>query len=876
MGNCGIRSVRSAIVAVTLMVAIFCGSSLYAQLVSDDFDSYAAGSLIAGQGAWDTWDQDPNVDAEVSNNIASSLPNSLELQPFDDIVRLFSGINTGVFVFTSNVLIPAGQSGTYYFILLNTYAHNGPKNWSVQIAMSDASGMVSDAGGSSAPTATSTPVPIIYNAWAEVRVEIDFIANTYNAFYNGQPVMVGNTWAGAGGQPQLECLDLYNDGGGTFYYDDVVVDCSGGCGGCLPFDTMDCTIDCVTNNVDLNWSTFQPGGYAGGIDVVRNGTVIASLLGNETSYSDVGAPAGLLNYEIVGDCGTMQIWTAACSLACTGACPPASPGDECCDAQPAVLGVNTIDTTLLSDSPDSIAGSLCTGTFLGDFTADGWLTYTALSNGFLEVSSCAGGVDTDILVYTGDCATKVDVGCIGDNCGVAGEVTIPVTAGTEYTIRVGLWSPAVALGLVDIEITELCEIGLGALSSALDCNAGDVTLSWTPGNFDSFDVARDGVTIATGLPAGTASYLDPGLVAGAYAYDVIGNCVALGTSDSASIAVTVDSGFGVSDLILRGETATGDTDSVAALEAALIANGLAPIILDGGPEAIACLDDSALERVWYMGGTFPDQRALTAADGVALVALQALGKGIYVESGDTWGFNAPTAFNDIDGIADGIADGDDSFTGMNGADSGFGLDTSDLMGIAYAQDQRGPGENDWTDQLILSATDTLGPNSATIWSEGTGLYDTGVFYSVSSGGNVISKSWEFGGFALDPLDPLASDAARADLASRYLAAYGSTPVTEAFQRADCNADSLINIGDAIFGLGALFPPSGGSPNVPQCDDACDANDDGLVNIGDMITILGSLFPPAGAPPTVIPPPFGACGADPTADGLDCATNTNPC
>lgn len=86
-----------------------------------------------------------------------------------------------------------------------------------------------------------------------------------------------------------------------------------------------------------------------------------------------------------------------------------------------------------------------------------------------------------------------------------------------------------------------------------------------------------------------------------------------------------------------------------------------------------------------------------------------------------------------------------------------------------------------------------------------------------------------------------------------------------FARGDCNADGGMDIGDPITVLGFLFPV-GGSSTTPGCADACDGNDDGLLDIADAIRILGALFS-AGAPP---PAPFPGCGADPSADALDCA------
>lgn len=89
-----------------------------------------------------------------------------------------------------------------------------------------------------------------------------------------------------------------------------------------------------------------------------------------------------------------------------------------------------------------------------------------------------------------------------------------------------------------------------------------------------------------------------------------------------------------------------------------------------------------------------------------------------------------------------------------------------------------------------------------------------------------------------------------------------------FRRGDCNSDGATNIADAVYLLGNLFPPVGGTPNVLACVDACDGNDDGGVNIADAVTILGALF---GMPSVPLPAPYPGCGTDPTSDSLDCAT-----
>jgi len=93
------------------------------------------------------------------------------------------------------------------------------------------------------------------------------------------------------------------------------------------------------------------------------------------------------------------------------------------------------------------------------------------------------------------------------------------------------------------------------------------------------------------------------------------------------------------------------------------------------------------------------------------------------------------------------------------------------------------------------------------------------------------------------------------------------PAAGGFERGDANADGATNIADAVYLLGNLFPGPGGA-NVLSCTDAADGNDDGGVNIADAVAMLAALF---GVPATPLPAPTGACGADPSADILDCGS-----
>ncbi|MGE3165753.1 MAG: hypothetical protein AB7O52_12655 [Planctomycetota bacterium] len=83
-----------------------------------------------------------------------------------------------------------------------------------------------------------------------------------------------------------------------------------------------------------------------------------------------------------------------------------------------------------------------------------------------------------------------------------------------------------------------------------------------------------------------------------------------------------------------------------------------------------------------------------------------------------------------------------------------------------------------------------------------------------------------------------------------------------FVRGDCNGDGNRDLSDVVAGLGVLF----NGKAAPGCVDSCDVNDDGSFNIADALYALGALFG-QGPQPTA---PSPSCGADPTADPLDCA------
>ena len=78
---------------------------------SDNFDSYATGSQLIGQGGWEGWDNNPAAGALTSSAQALSAPNSAAIVGATDLVHQYSGYTSGQWVYTARQFIPAGFTG---------------------------------------------------------------------------------------------------------------------------------------------------------------------------------------------------------------------------------------------------------------------------------------------------------------------------------------------------------------------------------------------------------------------------------------------------------------------------------------------------------------------------------------------------------------------------------------------------------------------------------------------------------------------------------------------------------------------------------------------------------------------------------------------
>jgi hypothetical protein len=217
---------------------------------SENFDSYALGSGLHGQGGWHTWDGTLSWDAYVSNVYSLSAPHSVSITGASDIVHEYSGYTSGVWMYTVWQYVPTGFSGISYFILLNTYNIGGPFNWSTQIAFNASTGtVISDMDNVS--------LPLITGQWVELRVKVDLLQNLQTVYYNGQ-TLTQVSWteglAPGGGALSIAAVDLFANTGSPIYYDNLSlvpapIEPEGAC--C--FTNGDCTITTEAGCTGTYW-----------------------------------------------------------------------------------------------------------------------------------------------------------------------------------------------------------------------------------------------------------------------------------------------------------------------------------------------------------------------------------------------------------------------------------------------------------------------------------------------------------------------------------------------------------------------------------------------------------------------------------------------
>jgi len=208
-----------------------------------------------------------------------------------------------------------------------------------------------------------------------------------------------------------------------------------------------------------------------------NATGLPQGLAISAGGSVVGTPTqnGLFNFTV--DVGDSNLGSSDITRSLPLRVRPAN--DECPDALPVESGATPFDSAgATTDGPDEPTRCDYSGNTQVD--ADVWFCHEAACTGDLTVSLCESNYDTKMAVYPGcTCPTReAAIACNDDWCGASGlqsEITIPVTAGQSYLIRVGGYSGSTGSGTLSITCTE-CTVDA-------DCDDG---------NLCTDDVCRNG------------------------------------------------------------------------------------------------------------------------------------------------------------------------------------------------------------------------------------------------------------------------------------------------------------------------------------------------------------------------------------------------
>ena len=183
----------------------------------DDFDSYTAGSGLAGQSLWEEWTGSSGVDANVDNTQQFTPKNSVLVVANNDVVYDFVNLSggqpsSGVWTASIKTYVPLGATGRGWYILMSSYPTN--LAWAVQTSFDATTGLVEDGTASRR---------LRVGRWASLVVSIDLVNNRYDSWYDNHPLAVNKAWAPSGGQQVIAALDLYGDSGGLsgMHFDDA-------------------------------------------------------------------------------------------------------------------------------------------------------------------------------------------------------------------------------------------------------------------------------------------------------------------------------------------------------------------------------------------------------------------------------------------------------------------------------------------------------------------------------------------------------------------------------------------------------------------------------------------------------------------------------
>jgi len=186
-----------------------------AQAVSlkNDFDALAVGASMHDVDGWEGWWGDAQWAARITDTVAYSGKNALEIVGTrDDVVPNWPPVDSGVYVASVMQYVPTGTDGLMYFGPLSSYGASWDDTaWLGTLLSNCSTDFVYvnelDAG-------SRTQAPLIRDEWVELRIVMNFDTNTCEFYY-------GDALLGALDCPSAQGFDIWpDDDVDIIYYDD--------------------------------------------------------------------------------------------------------------------------------------------------------------------------------------------------------------------------------------------------------------------------------------------------------------------------------------------------------------------------------------------------------------------------------------------------------------------------------------------------------------------------------------------------------------------------------------------------------------------------------------------------------------------------------
>lgn len=206
--------------SILLLAGILSAQLASAQLFSDNFDNYAAGSYLGPQStSWSTWSgtEGNASDVTISNNNAASAPHSIYFAstaaaggPQDVVLNFGQLYNSGIFTLSADFYVNAGK-GAYYNL---QGSQTIGSIWALNVFL-DAGALNINDGISSNLCTGSYPEA----TWFNLKIEANLTLHVWKAYVNNQ--LVGTWVNGVNAVASADFFPLQNN---QFFMDNVTFD----------------------------------------------------------------------------------------------------------------------------------------------------------------------------------------------------------------------------------------------------------------------------------------------------------------------------------------------------------------------------------------------------------------------------------------------------------------------------------------------------------------------------------------------------------------------------------------------------------------------------------------------------------------------------